>query len=144
VSPAGCHAGWLLKSVTRQIADRRALHPIKIWPERPMEETDDRGRKTRTTGTAVDARGSMPCYRLRAAACRSRVERLMFRHGLRSAAECARPIVATTCRSCRTCSIATSPPQLLTASLNLIMRLDYLPLNGAQIVICKPQSRGRQ
>ena len=87
MSPAECYAGWLLKSVTRRIADRRVLHLIKIWPECPVEETDDRGRKTHTTGTAVDAmvaRGSMPCYRLRAAACRSRVERLMFRHGLRA------------------------------------------------------------
>ena len=77
----------LLKSVTRQIADWRVLHLIKMWLECPVEETDDRGRKTLTTGTAVDAmvaRGSMPCYRLRDAACRSRVERLMFRHGLRA------------------------------------------------------------
>jgi len=34
--------------------------------------------------------------------------------------------------------IATSPLQLRTASLN--PRLDYLPLNGAQIVICKPKA----
>jgi hypothetical protein len=87
VSPAECHAEWLLKSVTRRITDRRVLDLIKIWPECPVEETDDRGRRTRTSGTAVDtmvARGSMPCYRLKAAACRSRVERLMFRHGLRA------------------------------------------------------------
>ena len=41
-------------------------------------------------------------------------------------------------RSRRTCLIATSPLQLRTASLN--PRLDYLPLNGAQIVICKPKA----
>jgi hypothetical protein len=34
--------------------------------------------------------------------------------------------------------IATSPLQLRTASLNL--KLDYLPLNGAQIVIRKPKA----
>jgi hypothetical protein len=34
--------------------------------------------------------------------------------------------------------IATSPLQLRTASLN--PRLDYLPLNGAQIIICKPKA----
>jgi hypothetical protein len=45
---------------------------------------------------------------------------------------------ATTCRSHRTCLIATSPLQLRTASLNL--KLDCLPLNGAKIVIRKPKA----
>ena len=40
----------LLKSVARRIVDRRVLHLIKMWLECPVEETDDRGRKTRTTG----------------------------------------------------------------------------------------------
>jgi group II intron reverse transcriptase/maturase len=39
----------LVKSVTRRIVDRRVLHLIKMWLECPVEETDDRGRKTRTT-----------------------------------------------------------------------------------------------
>jgi hypothetical protein len=39
----------LLQSVTRRIVDRRVLHLIKMWLECPVEETDDRGRKTRTT-----------------------------------------------------------------------------------------------
>ena len=39
----------LLRSVTRRIVDRRVLHLIKMWLECPVEETDDRGRKTRTT-----------------------------------------------------------------------------------------------
>ena len=36
----------LLKSVARRIVDRRVLHLIKMWLECPVEETDDRGRKT--------------------------------------------------------------------------------------------------
>src|ERR1035438_8207925 len=41
----------LLKSVARRIVDRRVLHLIKMWLECPVEETDERGRKTRTTET---------------------------------------------------------------------------------------------
>src|ERR1700716_4359115 len=36
-------------SVLRRIVDRCVLHLIKMWLECPVEETDDRGRKTRTT-----------------------------------------------------------------------------------------------
>ena len=39
----------LLKSLARRIVDRRVLHLIKMWLECPVEETDDRGGKTRTT-----------------------------------------------------------------------------------------------
>ena len=39
----------LPKSVARRIVDRRVLHLIKMWLDTPVEETDDRGRKTRTT-----------------------------------------------------------------------------------------------
>ena len=46
----------LLKSVARRVVDRRVLHLIKMWLECPVEETDDRGRKTRTT-EARDNRG---------------------------------------------------------------------------------------
>jgi RNA-directed DNA polymerase len=49
----------LLKSVTRRIVDRRVLHLIKMWLECPVEETDDRGRKTRTTD-AKDTRRGIP------------------------------------------------------------------------------------
>jgi retron-type reverse transcriptase len=49
----------LLQSVARRIVDRRVLHLIKMWLECPVEETDDRGRKTRTT-EAGDNRRSIP------------------------------------------------------------------------------------
>ena len=49
----------LLKSVARRIVDRRVLHLIKMWMECPVEETDDRGRKTRTT-QARDKRRGIP------------------------------------------------------------------------------------
>jgi group II intron reverse transcriptase/maturase len=47
----------LLKSVARRIVDRRVLHLIKMWLECPVEETDDRGRKTRTTAARDNRRG---------------------------------------------------------------------------------------
>jgi len=47
----------LLKSVTRRIVDRRVLHLIKMWLDCPVEETDDRGRKTRTTEARNNRRG---------------------------------------------------------------------------------------
>jgi RNA-directed DNA polymerase len=49
----------LLRSLGRRIVDRRVLHLIKIWLECPVEETDDRGRKTRTT-EAKDKRRGIP------------------------------------------------------------------------------------
>jgi group II intron reverse transcriptase/maturase len=49
----------LVKSLVRRIVDRRVLHLIKMWLECPVEETDDRGRKTRTTG-AKDTRRGIP------------------------------------------------------------------------------------
>ncbi len=45
----------LLKSVARRVVDRRALALIKQWLECPVEETDKRGRTTRTT-EAKDSR----------------------------------------------------------------------------------------
>jgi RNA-directed DNA polymerase len=45
--------------VARRIVDRRVLHLIKMWLESPVEETDDRGRKTRTTA-AQDNRLGIP------------------------------------------------------------------------------------
>jgi len=47
----------LLKSVARRIVDRRVLHLIKMWLECAVEETDDRGRKTRTTAARDNRRG---------------------------------------------------------------------------------------
>jgi len=49
----------LLKSVARRIADRRVLHLLKMWLDCPVEETDKRGRKTRTT-EARDKRRGIP------------------------------------------------------------------------------------
>ncbi len=49
----------LLKSVARRIVDRRVLHLIKMWLDCPVEETDKRGRKTRTT-EARDTRRGIP------------------------------------------------------------------------------------
>ena len=49
----------LLKSVARRIVDRRMLHLIRMWLDCPVEETDDRGRKTRTT-EARDTRRGIP------------------------------------------------------------------------------------
>ena len=47
----------LLKSVARRIVDRRVLHLIKMWLVCPVEETDDRGRKRRTTEASDKRRG---------------------------------------------------------------------------------------
>jgi RNA-directed DNA polymerase len=47
----------LLKSVARRIVDRRVLHLIKMWLDCAVEETDDRGRKTRTTEARDNRRG---------------------------------------------------------------------------------------
>src|ERR1700730_10408125 len=47
----------LLKSVVRRIVDRRVLHLIKMWLDCPVEETDQRGRKKRTTEARDNRRG---------------------------------------------------------------------------------------
>jgi RNA-directed DNA polymerase len=47
----------LLKSVARRVVDRRVLHLIKMWLECPVEETDDKGGKRRTTGAKDNRRG---------------------------------------------------------------------------------------
>ena len=46
-----------MQSVARRIVDRRVLHLIKMWLECPAEETDDRGRKKRTTQARDERRG---------------------------------------------------------------------------------------
>ena len=47
----------LMKSVARRIVDRRVLHLIKMWLECPVEETDDKGRRRRTTEARDNGRG---------------------------------------------------------------------------------------
>ena len=49
----------LMLSLARRIVDWRVLHLIKMWLECAVEETDDRGRKTRTT-EAKDRRRGIP------------------------------------------------------------------------------------
>src|ERR1700758_4754584 len=47
----------LMLSLARRVVDRRVLHLIKMWLECPVEETDDRGRKKRTTEARDSGRG---------------------------------------------------------------------------------------
>ena len=47
----------LMKSVARRISDRHMLRLIKMWLQAPVEETDERGRKRRTTRNKDDGRG---------------------------------------------------------------------------------------
>ena len=47
----------LMRSLARRIVDPRVLHLIKMWLECAVEETDDRGRKTRTTEAKDSGRG---------------------------------------------------------------------------------------
>ena len=46
-----------MESVARRIVDRRVLHLIKMWLECPLEETDDKGRRRRTTEARDNGRG---------------------------------------------------------------------------------------
>jgi RNA-directed DNA polymerase len=48
-----------MKSVARRVVDRRVLHLIKMWLGCAVEETDDRGRRKRTT-EARDSRRGIP------------------------------------------------------------------------------------
>jgi retron-type reverse transcriptase len=47
----------LMLSLARRIVDRRVLHLIKMWLECSVEETDDRGRRKRTTEARDSGRG---------------------------------------------------------------------------------------
>jgi RNA-directed DNA polymerase len=47
----------LMTSVARRVVDRQMLHLIKMWLEAPVEETDERGRKRRTTQNRDSQRG---------------------------------------------------------------------------------------
>jgi group II intron reverse transcriptase/maturase len=51
------HSG-LLKSVARRVADGAMLHLIKMWLEAPVEETDERGNKRRSTHNRDEGRGT--------------------------------------------------------------------------------------
>ena len=48
----------LLKSVARRISDGAVLHLLKMWLVAPVEETDARGRRSRTTAAKDEGRGS--------------------------------------------------------------------------------------
>jgi RNA-directed DNA polymerase len=50
--------GELMKSLARRISDRHVLHLLKQWLEMPVEESDERGRKRRTTRNKDEAVGS--------------------------------------------------------------------------------------
>jgi RNA-directed DNA polymerase len=47
----------LMRSLARRIVDSHVLHLIKMWLECAVEETDDRGRKKRTTEAKDNGRG---------------------------------------------------------------------------------------
>jgi len=47
----------LMKSVARRVVDRQMLHLIQMWLEAPVEETDKRGGKQRTTRNRDEKRG---------------------------------------------------------------------------------------
>jgi group II intron reverse transcriptase/maturase len=48
----------LLKSVARRVVDGAMLHLIKMWLEAPVEETDEHGRKHRSTRNRDEGRGT--------------------------------------------------------------------------------------
>lgn len=50
--------GDLMKSVARRICDRHVLRLVKMWLVAPVEETDKRGRKKRTTVNRDQHRGT--------------------------------------------------------------------------------------
>src|SRR5215467_13360994 len=48
----------LMKSVARRVVDGAMLHLLKMWLEAPVEETDEHGRKHRSTRNRDDGRGT--------------------------------------------------------------------------------------
>jgi len=48
----------LLKSVARRIVDGAMLHLLKMWLEAPVEETDEHGKKHRSTRNRDDGKGT--------------------------------------------------------------------------------------
>ncbi len=47
----------LMRSLARRVVDKHVLHLIKMWLDCAVEETDDRGRKARTTVAKDSGRG---------------------------------------------------------------------------------------
>jgi RNA-directed DNA polymerase len=48
----------LMKSVARRVVDGAMLHLIKVWLTAPVEETDEQGKRHRTTRNRDDGRGT--------------------------------------------------------------------------------------
>ncbi|HWC19240.1 MAG TPA: reverse transcriptase domain-containing protein, partial [Terriglobales bacterium] len=48
----------LMKSVARRVVDGAMLHLVKMWLEAPVEETDERGNKHRSTRNRDEDRGT--------------------------------------------------------------------------------------
>src|SRR5205085_2242738 len=48
----------LMRCLARRVVDGAMLHLIKMWLEAPVEETDERGRKHRTTRNKDEHRGT--------------------------------------------------------------------------------------
>jgi RNA-directed DNA polymerase len=48
----------LLKCLARRLSDRHLLHLLKGWLEAPVEETDEQGRRQRTTVNKDEGRGT--------------------------------------------------------------------------------------
>jgi group II intron reverse transcriptase/maturase len=48
----------LMKSVARRVVDGAMLHLIKMWLEAPVEETDERGNRRRSTRNRDEGRGT--------------------------------------------------------------------------------------
>jgi RNA-directed DNA polymerase len=48
----------LMRSVARRVVDGAMLHLIKMWLEAPVEETDERGNKHRSTRNRDEGRGT--------------------------------------------------------------------------------------
>ena len=50
----------LMRSVARRVVDGAMLHLIKMWLEAPVEETNERGNKRRSTRNRDEGRGTPP------------------------------------------------------------------------------------
>ncbi len=48
----------LMKTVARRISDKAMLHLIKMWLVAPVEESDDKGRRSRMTRNQDEKRGT--------------------------------------------------------------------------------------